>query len=297
MLYKAIYPTLTFAAGLFVGTLAAERYDSPVKSGDQTVELEGRETDGALEDTTTAFATTNAAQISAPQHPVEQTKAKETQDRWQRLDEELYELRQRIQGLEETLAAWERTTSAAAISRNETEDSSARQDRSAQRRDALVAAGVSQDWAADILRRLSEEEMKRLEIRDQALREDWMGNERFFNALRELGDATAGLRAEIGDEAYDRYLYTLGETNRVLIDSVIQGSPAEDAGLQAGDIILDYADRRMFNWSDLRNATSDGERGEPVFLRVRRNEQTVDLSIPRGPMGVRLDSASVNPDG
>ena len=65
------------------------------------------------------------------------------------------------------------------------------------------------------------------------------------------------------------------------------------AGVQAGDIILSYADERMFSWSDLRDATSDGERGEVVFLRLQRGGETLDISIPRGPLGVRLDAASV----
>jgi S1-C subfamily serine protease len=81
-----------------------------------------------------------------------------------------------------------------------------------------------------------------------------------------------------------------------VIASVIGGSPAQLAGIEAGDRVLDYADSRVFAWSDLRNATRGGARGEYVAMRIRRNGEALQLALPRGPLGVRLDSVQIDPD-
>jgi len=76
---------------------------------------------------------------------------------------------------------------------------------------------------------------------------------------------------------------------------VMMGSPAEMSGMKDGDLVLNYDNRRIFNWNELQDATSGGERGEYVNLAVQRNGQLVNLWIPRGPLGVRLSSARVKP--
>lgn len=45
------------------------------------------------------------------------------------------------------------------------------------------------------------------------------------------------MRAEIGGQAYDRYLFETGDVNRVKISGLILGSTAEQSGLMPGDII------------------------------------------------------------
>jgi hypothetical protein len=160
----------------------------------------------------------------------------------------------------------------------------------------LVAAGLDASQAAEILRRQNRLEMQRLELRDRASREGWADSERFFEAMRELNGDVGSLRAEIGDEAYDRFLYLTGQPNRVVIDSIIDNSPAQLAGLQAGDVVVDYADGRIFSWVDLRDATRAGQRDEYVLLRVQRDDQLLELSVPRGPLGVRMDSEQIDPD-
>ena len=80
-----------------------------------------------------------------------------------------------------------------------------------------------------------------------------------------------------------------------MVDSVIQGSPAAQAGVVSGDVIISYADERLFGWSELREATAAGERGETVRVSVLRGQDVVDLFIPRGPLGVRLDTTLMEP--
>jgi membrane-associated protease RseP (regulator of RpoE activity) len=162
--------------------------------------------------------------------------------------------------------------------------------------DTLLAAGVDSGVANDIARRLSQRDMQRLELRDQASREGWIGDERFVEQMRQLQDDVPGLREEIGEDAYDRFLYLSGQANRVKIASVIDESPAQLAGLKAGDLVLGYADSRIFSYADLRSATQAEERGEYIMIRIQRNGETLDLTLPRGPLGIRLDADQIDPD-
>jgi len=159
----------------------------------------------------------------------------------------------------------------------------------------LVKAGINEELAADIVRRRNEMDMKILELRDRASREDYLNTERYARELNELTEQDISLRDEIGDDYYDSYLFASRQSNRVKVVSVMMGSPAEMSGMNDGDLILNYDNRRMFSWNELQDATSRGERGEYVNVSVLRNGQLVNLWIPRGPLGIRLGSARVKP--
>jgi membrane-associated protease RseP (regulator of RpoE activity) len=159
----------------------------------------------------------------------------------------------------------------------------------------LVNAGIAEQIAADIIRRKNEIDLQMLELRDRAVREGYLGTSRYSSELDTLLERDVSLREEIGDDAYDQYLYTSGQANRVNIASVMLGSPAEQAGIQKGDVILNYDDSKLFNWSELQDATTRGERGEYVNVTVLRDGQLLNLWLPRGPLGVRLSSARVKP--
>lgn len=161
--------------------------------------------------------------------------------------------------------------------------------------DSLIRAGIAVERASDIVRRKNEIELKKLELRDRATREHYLGTSRYN---REFGELTANdvtLREELGDDDYDRYLYATGQNNRVRVASVMIGSQAEFAGIQGGDIILSYDDRNLFEWSELQQATTQGERGEYANVNVLRGDQLLNLWVPRGPLGVRLGAARLEP--
>lgn len=207
---------------------------------------------------------------------------------WVRMQEELVRLQSRVAGLEQRVAASAPSARPDGPDRPVTPED---------RRATMIKAGVAEDLAADILWREGQYELDRLELRDQAMREGWFGSERYREEAARLEADKPDLRSEVGDDAYDRYLFAAGEDNRVRVSVVIPGSPAEAAGLRAGDLIETYDGGRIFTFSGLRDATAEGERGELVPVDVRRADGSrVQAWLPRGPLGVRLDMSRADPE-
>jgi S1-C subfamily serine protease len=73
------------------------------------------------------------------------------------------------------------------------------------------------------------------------------------------------------------------------------GSPAANAGIKAGDTILQYGNKRIYSWNDLTTATSEGSAETTVTVTVERNGQQQQVYVPRGPLGIRLTTDSVLP--
>jgi hypothetical protein len=73
---------------------------------------------------------------------------------------------------------------------------------------------------------------------------------------------------ELGDQlaAY----FDVAADRGVLVTEVIEDSPAEKAGLQAGDVILGVAGDDVASPSDIRRAVRGHEPGETVEVRVKR---------------------------
>jgi hypothetical protein len=219
-------------------------------------------------------------------------------DRMQAIEQQLRLLDDRIEELEQVVddeLNESKKSGATAILKPSTVDTPVSSLSPAMTTENLVKAGLDEELAADIIRRRNEMDMKILELRDRASRDGYLDTERYAGELNELREQDIPLRDEIGDEYYDRYLYASRQSNRVRVASVMMGSPAEMSGMKDGDLILNYDDRRIFNWSELQEATSRGERGEYVNVTVLRNGQLLNLWVPRGPLGVRLGTARVKP--
>jgi len=153
---------------------------------------------------------------------------------------------------------------------------------------ALAAAGLDAATAADIKQRHDGLTMAEIYLRDQATREHWLDTPRFAAEMAAIDAQRTPLRNEIGDDAYDRYLFALGQANRVRVDEVLTQSPAEQAGLQAGDLIVRYGDARLFAPGELVNETRSGTAGETVQLEIIRNGERLVVPVPRGPLGLRV---------
>jgi hypothetical protein len=154
-------------------------------------------------------------------------------------------------------------------------------------RDALVDACGSTSVVADIEQRWEQFEMDKLYLGDAARRDGYFRKPRYRMKLAKL---ERDLRADYGSEAYDAFLYAQGKPNRVTIDHVIANSPAGDAGLQKGDVVIRYDGERVFHPQEFKQATNRGELGDLVLLDVTREGEAVTLRLPRGPMGIRMKS-------
>lgn len=154
--------------------------------------------------------------------------------------------------------------------------------RTERRMQQLEDAGFDPDTIAQIRRREGEVRMAQLQSRYETMR-----NPEDANQLNPVQSVQQALREELGDEEYDRYLFATGQPNRVQIRDVIDGSPGQKAGIQAGDMILSYDNVRVFSMRDVVRQVQEGSAGVSVPVRVRRengNESTVYLL--RGPIGI-----------
>ena len=158
--------------------------------------------------------------------------------------------------------------------------------------EALTTAGLSTEQAALIQSRLDEYDLKQLYLKDRASREGWLNTARYRKEQRQALNAYRELRSEIGDDAYDRMLYALGQSNRVVVRDIMQNSSAEQYGLQANDRVYEYDGQRVFTGQELNDlVTKGGDAGSLVLVRVQRDEQQLDFYLPRGPIGIRLASS------
>ncbi|MDJ0939684.1 MAG: PDZ domain-containing protein [Woeseiaceae bacterium] len=164
------------------------------------------------------------------------------------------------------------------------------------REDRLLAAGFPPARVEEIERVAASSVMERVELDDRARREGWVDTERYVEAVQDLPNPASTVRDYLGDADYDRYLYANGSPNRVGIQSVIGTSPAEAAGLQAGDTIVSYGGQRVFTTEQLLELRSSGESGQPVAVEVMRNGQIVQVSMPRGPIGITTMPSRRDPD-
>ena len=159
----------------------------------------------------------------------------------------------------------------------------------------LSAAGISNDEADKLLRRMSQQEYQRLELQNNISRNKGAASNEYRQQLRELNQNKISLRSELGDDAYDKYLFASQQNNRVKISSVMAGSPAESAGFASNDIILSYDNQNVLAWGDIRRLTLEGEIGSYTNVDVLRDGERMSLMIPRGTLGVQLEPVRLDP--
>ena len=163
-------------------------------------------------------------------------------------------------------------------------------------RENLVASGMTPDLADEILRRMSQEDFRRLELQNLIQRSDASARREYRKELRELNANKISLRSELGDDDYDKYLFVSGQNNRVKVRSVMAGSPAESSGFQNDDVILYYDNKKILSWPDIRAATIEGDIGSYTSVEILRDGQQMSLMVPRGTLGVQLDATQIEPD-
>lgn len=74
----------------------------------------------------------------------------------------------------------------------------------------------------------------------------------------------------------------LGERTGVLVAEVIDGSPAQAAGLQDGDVILEIAGQEVNSTNELSRLVAAYPPGEKVRVRISRDERERNLTVTLG---------------
>lgn len=152
----------------------------------------------------------------------------------------------------------------------------------------MVEGGFSEDEARRILEKESAAAYEAMQASWEAERNGDL------DALRSgRNNPQAFLRTEIGDDAYARYLEVQGQPTSVTVTQVMSGSPGNSAGLQPGDQLVSYSGRRVFDVADLRHQTMQGDPGEDVVIEVDRDGMRIQLTVPRGPIGITGTGARV----
>ena len=146
------------------------------------------------------------------------------------------------------------------------------------RRAAMIQAGMSPERADLVLRRESEMRFEMM----QAFYEARSSGENFD---RFSMNPDALLREEIGDSDYEKYLLANNRSTSVGVANVMASSPAERAGLKAGDEIVGYDGERIFSTTELMQRTMAGGDGD-VVVDVVRDGSSMQIVLPRVPIGV-----------
>ncbi len=123
--------------------------------------------------------------------------------------------------------------------------------------------------------------------------------------LAQVGEFAAALVRELGDSpdeptllkqerpqaggggGYGPYLGTIPDFGEVeggglRLSGVREGGPAEQAGLQAGDVVIEFGGKEVLNIYDYTYALRDHAPGDTVVIKVRRGEEVLELTAVLG---------------
>ena len=146
----------------------------------------------------------------------------------------------------------------------------------------FTEAGLSEDDARWIVEKQDEWQLDSLYSQWESRRKD------FLEQSSTRKSSVDEIKERLGPEGYERYLKSIGSDTSVVIGGVIEGAPADLAGLKPDDEIISYNGERVYNYSELQDATVHGELGESVTVELIRDGKKMQISMDRGPLGVNL---------
>jgi len=69
------------------------------------------------------------------------------------------------------------------------------------------------------------------------------------------------------------------------ISNVVKDSPAEKCGIQKGDVVTRFGDKDVTDFSSLKEAVLDHNPGDKVIVKLKRGDETVDVTVTLGHHG------------
>jgi serine protease Do len=86
-------------------------------------------------------------------------------------------------------------------------------------------------------------------------------------------------KSYIGINAYEARMSRSSSATYVVVASVIDGSPAEEAGLKSDDVILAVNGKEISSMTEFMSIIGTVSRGETVKLTVARDNDTIDIDV------------------
>ena len=101
-----------------------------------------------------------------------------------------------------------------------------------------------------------------------------------------LGVSIQAITPELADQ------FQLEKDYGTLVADVVEGSPAEDAGILRGDVILEFDGKTVDEPYVLRNIVAGTYPGESIEVKVIRDGEYLTLSVRIGELGAEVQKAS-----
>lgn len=88
--------------------------------------------------------------------------------------------------------------------------------------------------------------------------------------------------------------FNLKEENGALIGDLVEGGPAEKAGIHRGDVIIDYESKKIDDPNQLRNMVANTEPGKEVQLTIIRENKTEKKRVTIGELPTEMQKSSTS---
>lgn len=118
--------------------------------------------------------------------------------------------------------------------------------------------------------------------------------------LKEKGQVTRGWMGVAVQEVTPELAQSFGlkEPHGALVADVVDGGPAAKAGIQRGDVIVEFGGKKIVEMNDLPRIVANTPVGKEVILKIIRNHQEKSLKVVTGELKEdRLASMVEEPKG
>ena len=161
----------------------------------------------------------------------------------------------------------------------------------------LLDLGISSQDVQQLKDRFEQAELEKVALLNKANAADNVSKgKKLRELLQSRRNIDIALQQDLTEQEYDRLLYASGKNNRVVISDLLANSAAAIAGLQKGDVLLRYGGEKIYKPATLYKLTPQGTAGELVDVVLLRDNERINIYLPRGYLGTRFKSVRGIPE-